>query len=318
MKIFISYSHKDNVFSEKLYTDLEKIGHKIWYDKKNLLLNDSIMYKVVDGIKQTDYYLVIISKNSINSVWVQNELDLAFTLFMEKKICGVIPVIIDDANPPAFLYTRLFVNFSKVTYEDGLSEIIRTLNSNINDIEVMASFLTKKRRQIALIQYLVANHNFNVIEKWEELEVFQEISSGYYAHIHSGRVWSVHDHNYLCSNPNIPLVLDSESPVLRSNLLEIGFGHLRVNNELSDAIYSEEMNFYLPNWRNAVHICGKAKDVGILLTNLCSCDFIEDDIRQYDIPELLTWWDEPFQLNSKRVKLVASAFDKTFNDSLIY
>jgi hypothetical protein len=49
----------------------------IWLDERELKVGDSIIQGISEGLKDTDYVVVVLSKSSIKSNWVQAELNSA-------------------------------------------------------------------------------------------------------------------------------------------------------------------------------------------------------------------------------------------------
>lgn len=77
-KVFISYSYKDKEFVQKLASDLQARGIRLWYDRLEINVGDSIVEKIEQGIGQSAFLLVVLSKNSIGATWVQKEIKFAF------------------------------------------------------------------------------------------------------------------------------------------------------------------------------------------------------------------------------------------------
>jgi hypothetical protein len=75
---FISYSHSDAEFARRLYNDLQMSGIRCWLDEHALLPGDDIYAEVDKGIRLWDKVLLCCSRNSLNSWWVERELDTAF------------------------------------------------------------------------------------------------------------------------------------------------------------------------------------------------------------------------------------------------
>ena len=48
--VFISYSHKDKSFVKMLANDLRYNGHTVWIDDAEVLVGDSLVEKICDGI----------------------------------------------------------------------------------------------------------------------------------------------------------------------------------------------------------------------------------------------------------------------------
>ena len=73
-KIFISYSSKDKKFVRRLANAIEKEGYKVWLDEKEIIAGDYLPKKIGKAIKSSKVIIVVLSKNSIFSKWVQYEI----------------------------------------------------------------------------------------------------------------------------------------------------------------------------------------------------------------------------------------------------
>ena len=83
--IFLSHSHADKPFVRKLANDLMAIGHKVWIDEAELNVGDSLLKKITSGLYEVDYVAAVLSSNSIESPWVQQELQIAYTREINEK-----------------------------------------------------------------------------------------------------------------------------------------------------------------------------------------------------------------------------------------
>lgn len=68
--IFISYSHKDKERIDPIISYLVRAGWNVWQDERRLLPGDQIMPQLSRAISEVDFYLVFLSKNSVNSPYV--------------------------------------------------------------------------------------------------------------------------------------------------------------------------------------------------------------------------------------------------------
>lgn len=98
-KVFISHSHKDKVFAHRLYDDLRARGVDCWYAPEDLTIGSWIRQTIEDAVRLHRKLLLILSENSIESYWVQNEVELAFEI--EKELDSgkaiLFPIKIDNA-----------------------------------------------------------------------------------------------------------------------------------------------------------------------------------------------------------------------------
>lgn len=121
-KIFISYSRKDIDFARKLAGDLETAGYDVWWDITDLRGGDDWVRNIPEAIKTSQYFIVVLTPNSIESEWVRKEYTQALSL--RKKI---IPIMLTSCEVPFALNTINFVNFSIGEYADNFAKLLSPL-----------------------------------------------------------------------------------------------------------------------------------------------------------------------------------------------
>jgi uncharacterized protein YjbI with pentapeptide repeats len=94
---FISYSTKDDEFAKRLYADLQNKGIRCWFAPHDLPIGAKTWDTIDEAIKLRDKVLLILSKNSIESDWVEDEVQKAFAEERDRKELVLFPVRIDDA-----------------------------------------------------------------------------------------------------------------------------------------------------------------------------------------------------------------------------
>lgn len=95
---FISYSSKDDAFAKRLYADLQREHVRCWFAREDLKIGDKFRPRIDEAIRIYDKLLLILSKNSIHSLWVEKEVETAFE--KEHKSPGktvLFPIRLGDA-----------------------------------------------------------------------------------------------------------------------------------------------------------------------------------------------------------------------------
>jgi len=127
MSLFISYSTKDSDFVDNLSKELIKKRIHVWLDKWEMQPGDSLIDKIQDGITESSFLLVVLSKNSVKSEWCRKELNSGLMRELNEKKVVVIPVLIEDCEIPLFLQEKVYADFKK-DFEEGFKQLIRPLS----------------------------------------------------------------------------------------------------------------------------------------------------------------------------------------------
>ncbi len=123
MPIFISYSHKNKEFVDKLAMQLVARNVNIWLDRWELSLGDSLIEKVQDAVDGASALLVILSKASTESEWCKKELSSGLLRELEEKRVVVMPVLLEDCDIPLFARGKLYADF-RSNFDDGLRTVV--------------------------------------------------------------------------------------------------------------------------------------------------------------------------------------------------
>ncbi|HKZ79754.1 MAG TPA: toll/interleukin-1 receptor domain-containing protein [Pyrinomonadaceae bacterium] len=122
MKLFISYSHADKDFVVKLYNTLTYSNLEVFIDEKDIKIGDNILEKIEKGIEESAGLLYVISKYSVKSTWVKEELSMArVKSITQRGIYTIYPLLVDDVELPVSISQLKYVqNPGKSHTESGL------------------------------------------------------------------------------------------------------------------------------------------------------------------------------------------------------
>lgn len=125
-QVFLSYSHADRKFAEKIATYLRKNGVEVWLDKWEILVGDSLIQKIFEeGLSKCDVFLILLSNESVKSSWVQRELDVAMINKM-KGVTKIMPIVIEKCNIPNALRALKWVDLSSA-FDKGARELLKSI-----------------------------------------------------------------------------------------------------------------------------------------------------------------------------------------------
>ena len=94
--VFVSYSHEDELFADKIYDRLMRDGVAVWMDRMDMLAGP-IESQVQSAIRVNDIVLMILSQASIESDWVEAELEWARNREKREKRSILCPIAVDDS-----------------------------------------------------------------------------------------------------------------------------------------------------------------------------------------------------------------------------
>jgi restriction endonuclease Mrr len=110
-RVFLSYAASDRAVVEQIATALQKVGVGVWFDIWELTAAGNTFWKRIDqALQASDLFLVFLSKASVASRWVQNELSAAVANEMKDRAITIIPVVIEDCDIPPVLTDRMYVD----------------------------------------------------------------------------------------------------------------------------------------------------------------------------------------------------------------
>lgn len=126
MPVFISYSHQDRDFVDSLAHQL--VAHKVslWLDRWEMHVGDSIINRIQEAITSASALLIVLSKNSVDSQWVNKELNAGYIRELEENRVFVLPVKIDDCELPIFLRDKYYADMRK-NPDDAFTDILEAI-----------------------------------------------------------------------------------------------------------------------------------------------------------------------------------------------
>jgi hypothetical protein len=124
--VFISYTQRDREHARRIAQALAANAIAVWLDQDEILPGDELRSKIEQGIRTSEYFLVLLSRSSLASGWVTRELEFALEHNADAARQRIIPALVESVELPPRLAEFRYIDLSH-EYEEGVAEIIRTV-----------------------------------------------------------------------------------------------------------------------------------------------------------------------------------------------
>lgn len=135
----LSYATEDEVFVKKLYADLQAQGVPCWLAEQDGKLGNKLRAEIYQAIRQLDKLILVLSAKAIESLWMEEEVDVA--LDREHQQSGTLllfPVRLDDSVLTSDKYWAITVRQRRIgdlrqwqddaEYQRALQRLLRDLH----------------------------------------------------------------------------------------------------------------------------------------------------------------------------------------------
>jgi len=126
MPIFISYSHPDSEFVDILAAHLVKHRARVWVDRWELNVGDSLIDRIQSAIRTASALVVVLSKASVESEWCKKELNAGLVRELEERRVVVLPALKETCDIPIFLREKMYADF-RSNFDAGLNTILEAI-----------------------------------------------------------------------------------------------------------------------------------------------------------------------------------------------
>lgn len=131
-RLFISYCRHDKEIVNSIVDKLALVGYDFWMDVKDIDPGDDIISKIAKGLKDTDVYMVFLSKASVASRYVNAEISFAVKRAIDDTQFSIIPILIERTQIPDELSNRDYINALTVS-SDVIDQINRKLQKEVSN-----------------------------------------------------------------------------------------------------------------------------------------------------------------------------------------
>jgi hypothetical protein len=122
-EVFLSHADKDRRFASAVVRSLTRQGVPVWYSRRNIVGAQQWHDEIGAALKRCDWFAVILSPNSVSSMWVKRE--LLFALSNNRYRERIIPILYRDCDIDSLSWT--LSNYQMIDFRNDFASGARAL-----------------------------------------------------------------------------------------------------------------------------------------------------------------------------------------------
>src|ERR1017187_9616896 len=150
---FISYSPQDQAMAERLHADLQVRGLRVWFAPEDLKIGDRFQERIEESIRLYDKVMIVLSDASVQSRWVEREVNAAREREDRESRTVLFPIRIDEAVMKAqqpwaadIRRSRHIGDFSRWKDHDAYTKAFERLLRDLRQGEATAATPARDRK----------------------------------------------------------------------------------------------------------------------------------------------------------------------------
>lgn len=127
--LFVCHACEDKPFVERLVSELDRRALYAWFDKREILVGDSIVESINAALGQVRFVLAVLSPRSVIKPWVLRELNSSLMRQLSQEHVAVLPVLLESCDIPPLLADLRYADF-RTSFEKGFEEILSVIREH--------------------------------------------------------------------------------------------------------------------------------------------------------------------------------------------
>lgn len=130
--VFISHATKDKPkLVDAIQQELAALGINIWYDRNQINWGDSLTRKISDGLENSKYGIVVLSRSYFSRNWCEKELRALLLRQEEEKNALILPILYNITISEVTQQYPFLQDIKMYEYKDGAEKDIAIAFANI-------------------------------------------------------------------------------------------------------------------------------------------------------------------------------------------
>ncbi|MFN6485259.1 MULTISPECIES: TIR domain-containing protein [unclassified Nostoc] len=128
-RVFVSYASADKAIARVIVEGLRSRNINVWLDDYELYPGTHWTESIRFAVSASAYFLLLLSKNLVNSHWVSKETEAVLKELQNRDIT-FLPVLLEDCEIPSLLATYQFFDM-RSGIEENLEKLVNALSSTV-------------------------------------------------------------------------------------------------------------------------------------------------------------------------------------------
>jgi hypothetical protein len=124
-ELFLSHAHQDREFASSLAEVIRHHGVPVWYSQTNILGAQQWLDEIGAALQRCDWFAVILSPQSVQSMWVRRE--LSYALLENRFENRIVPISyqVSDYSALSWILPQFQMLDFTGTLEEGYVNLFR-------------------------------------------------------------------------------------------------------------------------------------------------------------------------------------------------
>lgn len=223
--LFLSHANADKIdYVDELYSILKKLGINIFYDKEELAWGDHWKNKILEGVSDSEFAIIVISENFFGREWTERELNQFLHLQNESGQKIILPLLYGiEFNDLKDKYPQLEfiqgIKSNSISKEDIALMFAKELIKRIKSVKIFQKTSDQQKSHSKLILKGIDDNNlvdsallrdFTLPDKYDREDMLEKIHSGYET-IRQIEVGTRNNGNSFVAAINKPIAIDENT-----------------------------------------------------------------------------------------------------------
>ncbi len=124
--VFISHRGPDTALAERLANAIRSAGYRVWLDKWEIGVGDSIVERMNAGLEEARYLVLCYSEAGVLSPWMSREWLSALARQLNGVGVKILPVRLSGGAPPPILADIRYADLVR-DWDKGLEELLHAM-----------------------------------------------------------------------------------------------------------------------------------------------------------------------------------------------